>query len=64
MRLEKYDLLKYCRTILDIEQKSEVLYKSYLEKIEDERVRNTLGDILKDEIEHIKIAKELIQILE
>ncbi len=64
MRLKKEELLEYCRSILDIEQKSKTMYEDYLEKIEDKEIRETLEKILKDEIGHIEIAGELLRILE
>lgn len=64
MQLKKEDLLEYSRNVLDIEQRSKVMYEDYLEKIKNEEIEKTLEGILKDEIGHIKIAKELLRILE
>ncbi|NOX96561.1 MAG: hypothetical protein GXO98_00555 [Nitrospirae bacterium] len=64
MQLKKEDLLEYSRNVLDIEQRSKVMYEDYLEKIKNEEIKKTLEGILKDEIGHIKIAKELLRILE
>lgn len=64
MRLKKEDLLEYSRTILDTEREAKALYEDYLEKIEDKEIRKMLEGILKDEIDHIEIAKELLRILE
>lgn len=64
MRLSKEELLEYSRDVLDIEQKSRIMYEDYLRKIEDKEVREALEGILKDEIRHIKAAKELLRVLE
>ncbi len=64
MHLKKEELLEFCRTILDIEQKSKTMYEDYLKKIEDKEIRETLEEILKDEIGHIEIAEELVRVLE
>ncbi|MCD5401578.1 hypothetical protein LR013_03180 [candidate division NPL-UPA2 bacterium] len=64
MRLKKEELLEFCRGILDVERQSKDMYENYLKKIEDKEIRETLEGILKDEIGHIEIAKELVRILE
>ena len=63
MHLKKEELLEYSRSIIDLEQKSRVMYEDYLRTIEDKEVRETLKGILKDEIGHIEMANLLALVL-
>lgn len=50
--------------LLALESRTSELYKEALEYPESVRYRETLTAIMNDELKHIKLAKEILQIIE
>lgn len=49
---------------LKIEQDSIILYKSFIDKIEDDSIKLKLDAILKSEVNHVEIVKNMISLIE
>ncbi|MFH1395103.1 MAG: hypothetical protein ABIH09_03000 [Candidatus Omnitrophota bacterium] len=56
-------LLKQFKEILEMERRAKYFYDHYIEQVETEDIKEQLIEIRDDEIEHIKIAEELIECL-
>jgi len=54
-------LLERFQKILACEERARHFYDHYIDQIEDEEIRKQLISIRDDEINHIKIAKRLIE---
>ena len=56
-------LLKEFRNILSLEERAKHFYDHYINQISDEKIKNQLVSIRNDEIDHIEIAKKLIDLV-
>jgi len=54
-------LLKEFREILVLEERAKHFYDHYIDQIDDEEIKKSLIAIRDDEIEHVDIAKKLIE---
>ena len=54
-------LLKEFQKILTHEERAKHFYDHYIDQIEDEEIRKQLISIRDDEVNHIKIAKKLVE---
>ena len=54
-------LLEEFRKILSYEERARHFYDHYIEMVEDADIKKQLISIRNDEIEHIKIAKDLVK---
>jgi len=56
-------LLQKFRNILSLEERAKHFYDHYINQISDEKIKNQLISIRNDEINHIEIAKRLIELV-
>ena len=56
-------LLKEFKEILALEMRARHFYDHYIDQIDDPEVKETLSSIRNDELVHIKIAEELMEIV-
>ncbi len=56
-------LHKEFEKIAVLENRAKIFYDHYIDQIDDEDVKEQLISIRDEEIEHIEIAKELIELL-
>ena len=56
-------LLQEFRNILSLEERAKHFYDHYINQISEEKIKNQLISIRNDEINHIEIAKRLIELV-
>lgn len=57
-------LKKEFNNILELEKRAKHFYNHYIDQIENEKIKNVLISIRNDELQHIAIAKKLIDMAE